>query len=129
MDIVLGMLFLTLSNAKINFLEWELNWNLYTTIEALLTIKQVELVRKKQFANIALDPDNKIFIVYIDSLTSTNIHLSHKAQKALLIQDNAFIVVLSEYTYFANVFSFNLTVKLPEYTKVNNYPIYTEKGK
>lgn len=39
MDIVLKMLFLTLDNIEINFLDQKLNCRLSTTIEAFLTTK------------------------------------------------------------------------------------------
>lgn len=79
------MPFLILSNVKINFLEWELNWRLYITGEALLTTKQVELVRRKGFAVTIFDSDDKIFLVHIASLSSIDIHSSRKSQITLLI--------------------------------------------
>lgn len=71
------MLFLMLSNVKINFLERELNWRLYTTIEILPTIKQVELVGKKVFVAIVLDPNDETYVIHIASLTSYNIYSSY----------------------------------------------------
>lgn len=85
MNIALRMLFLTLSNAKINFLELELNWRLYTTIETLLTTKQVELIKEKKFVATALDLNDKIFVVYVTSLNNTDIHLFSRAQIVMLI--------------------------------------------
>ena len=47
-EIFLGMLFLTLSDADVDFLDWELWWRTYTTKEALPTIRRAELVGKKK---------------------------------------------------------------------------------
>ena len=55
LEIVLGMLFLTLSDADANFINRKLRWRIYTIKEALLTIRHIELVGKKKFAAIALD--------------------------------------------------------------------------
>lgn len=44
-------------------------------------------------------------------------------QIASLIQDKAPIAVLSEYTNFTDMFFSNLTAKLLEHTRVNNYLI------
>ena len=41
MDIVLGMPFLTLSNANIRFAEGDLTWKTYTATDALPTTKKV----------------------------------------------------------------------------------------
>lgn len=60
MEVILDMLFLTLSNADVQFVEWKLTWRLYTPAKALPTIKQVELINKKEFT-VALDEDFEIF--------------------------------------------------------------------
>lgn len=58
---------------------------MYKTIEALLTIEQVELVGKTKFKAITLDHNNEISIIYIVSLISTNICSLCSVQIALLI--------------------------------------------
>lgn len=78
-NIALRMLFLNLSNAEIHFLEQKLNKKLYTTIGNLPTIKQVELIRKKKFAIVIFDPDDKIFVIHIVFLTSSDIYPFYKA--------------------------------------------------
>ena len=70
-EIVLGMPFLTLSSADIDFLSWGLRWKTHTTKEAFPTTWRIKLVKKKEFAAIALDPKYKIYVVYIASLSST----------------------------------------------------------
>ena len=69
-DVVLGMPFLTLSGADVNFPKRELRWRSYTIEEAVPTTKQVELVEKKEFAAASLDPGYEIFVVHIASLES-----------------------------------------------------------
>lgn len=59
MDIAFGMLFLILSNVKINFTNRKLRWKLYTTAKVLPTTQQIQLFRKKEFAIAALDPENE----------------------------------------------------------------------
>lgn len=79
MDIILEMLFLTLSNIETKFFKQKLNWKSYTTIEAFLTIKQVGLVKKKEFTTTSIDPDDKTLIIYIASITSTDFYSSCRA--------------------------------------------------
>ena len=55
-EVVLGMLFFILSGAYIDFSSRELWWRIYTTKKALLTIKCIELVGKKEFVAAALNP-------------------------------------------------------------------------
>ena len=69
-DVVLGMPFLTLSGADVDFPKRELRWRSYTIEEALPTTKQVELVGKKEFAAVALDPGHETFVVYVAFLES-----------------------------------------------------------
>lgn len=54
--LVLKMLFLTFSNANIEFTELEkLIWRFYTTAKALPTISRIELINQKKFIKAALD--------------------------------------------------------------------------
>ena len=46
-EVVFGMLFLTLSGADVDFLNWKPRWRTYTTKEVFSTIKYVELKGKK----------------------------------------------------------------------------------
>ena len=65
LDVVLGMSFLTLSGADIDFPKKELRWKFYTIEEFLPTTKQVELIGKKEFGATALDPGHEIFVIHI----------------------------------------------------------------
>ena len=68
MEVVLGMPFLTLSNADIQFAEKKLTWRSYTAAEALPTTKRVELIDKREFAKAVLDKEFETFVVYIIAL-------------------------------------------------------------
>ena len=68
-DIVLEMLFMTMSNADINFQAWDSQWRSYITENVLLTIRQVKLIRKKEFAAAALDLEHEAFILHLAVLS------------------------------------------------------------
>ncbi len=55
MEVVLRMLFLTLSNADFQFSAEKLTWRTYTTAEALPITSRVKLIDKREFARGALD--------------------------------------------------------------------------
>lgn len=68
--VILGMLFLILSNVDMLFLEQELFWRSYTSAEALSTTKQVKIINKKELAKAALDENVETFVVHLASLIS-----------------------------------------------------------
>ena len=134
LKVVFGILFLTLSNADIDFSVWELWWKTYITKKTFLTTKCIELVRKKKFAAAALDPKYEIYVIYVAFLSFTplvaslrstllNIHSFQKPQIFGLIVKEAPIKVFDKYANFANVFSLDLVSKLLEYTEINNHAI------
>ncbi len=56
MEVVLGMPFLSLSNADVKFAELgKLTWRTYTAAEALLTTSRVKLIDKREFARATQD--------------------------------------------------------------------------
>lgn len=65
MDIILGILFLTLRNINILFIERELTWWSYSSAKALSIIKWVQIIDHKKFATAALDLVEKVFMVHI----------------------------------------------------------------
>lgn len=97
-------------------------------IEALSTTKQVELIKKKEFAAVAFDPNNETFVVYIVFLVNSDIHLFCRAQIASLIQDETSKAVLAEYINFANIFCLDLGAELQKYTRINDHPIILVKS-
>lgn len=118
-DKPLRISFLILSNAKIYLLEQKLNWRSYIIVEILPIIKQVDLVRKKEFAVIIFDLNNNTFVVNIAFFISTHIYHFCKVLIALLIQNNTLIAILFKYADFTNIFFPNLVEKILEYTGVN----------
>lgn len=64
-NVILKILFLTLSKVEINFLELEILWRFYIPIEAILIIKWVKLVEKKEFTITAFNSKKEIYIVYM----------------------------------------------------------------
>ena len=63
--VVLGMPFLTLSGANVDFLEHELWWRIYAIEEALSTTRRIELVGKKEFAGAALNLGHETYVVHV----------------------------------------------------------------
>ena len=137
-EVVLGMPFLTLSGADVDFSGRELRWKTYTIEEALPTTRRVELVGKKEFAAAALDPESETFIVHVASLSSDaspsssllelDVYPSRRPQVSGLIAEEAPIKVPVEYSDFADVFSPNLASGLPEHTGINDHAIELVEG-
>ena len=131
MDIVLGMLFLTLSNADIRFAEGELTWRTFTAAEALPTTKRVQIIDRKEFAKAALDPNKEAFVVHVATVTAEPmiIHPAREAQIALLKANEAPVTIPVEYSDFSDVFSEKSAAELPEHTEINTHAIDLEEGK
>ena len=70
-EVVLGMPFLTLSYADIDFSGWKLRWRTYTTKEVFPTIRHIKLVGKKEFVVAVLDLEHETYVIHIASLNST----------------------------------------------------------
>ena len=129
-EIVLGMPFLTFSNADVQFVEKELTWRSYTTVKALSTTKRVELINKKEFAKAALDENSETFVVHVASLNlapAPGIHPDRAAQIASLLTEE--VKIPDEYSDFTDVFSEEKALVLPERTELNEHAIDLEDGK
>ena len=127
-EVVLGMPFLTLSNADVQFVEKELTWRSYTTAKALPTTKQVEIINKKEFAKAALDEKSEIFVVHVASLNLTpGINLDRAAQIASLLTEK--VKIIDKYSDSTKVFSEEKALVLPERTELNKHAIDLEDGK
>ena len=89
MEVVVGMPFLTFSNANIQFTAKELTWRSYIAAEALSTTKRVELIKKREFAKAALDEESETFVVHGAALEAPlvgmAIHFLGEAQILALI--------------------------------------------
>ena len=123
--VVLGMLFLTLSGADIDFSGRELWWRTYTTKKVLLTTRRVKLVGKKEFAATALNPKYDTYIVHIASL---NIHPFREPKISGLIAEKVPTKILAKYLDFTDVFSPDLVIELFEHTEINTHAIDREEG-
>ena len=70
-ELVLGMPFLTLSGADIDFSDRELWSKTCITKEVFSTTRRVKLVGRNEFVAIVLDPEYETYIVHVASLSST----------------------------------------------------------
>ena len=59
------MFFLKISNVDVEFGERTLTWRSYTTIEALPSIEQIQVVNPKEFNIAMLDADNETFVIHV----------------------------------------------------------------
>ena len=121
-EIVLEILFFTLSDANIDFLDRERKWKTYTIYEVFLTTRSIELKGKKEFAAVVLDPKHETFVFYIASLNCTllNIYPSRRTQISGLITKEVSTEVPDKYVNFADVFFLDLTSKFPKHTLIND---------
>ncbi len=74
-EVVLGMLFLALSNADFQFGTEKLTCRFYTTTEALSTTSRVKLIDKREFVKAALDKNSETFVIHVAKPEATTIHL------------------------------------------------------
>ena len=68
MEVVLGISFLALNNADIQFDTESFTWRSYSTAEALPTTKRIELIDKHKFVKVALDENSETFVVHVAAL-------------------------------------------------------------
>ena len=128
-DMVLEMLFFILNSANVDFSKRELWWRSYTIKEALPITKRVEIIGKKEFVAVALDPGHETFVVHVASLESPSsiqeddVNPSYRAQIAALVANETSTFVSTKYFDFVDVFSLELASKLLEYTEINDHAI------
>ncbi len=125
-DIVLGMPFLIISNADIDFQARDLQWRSYTIGDILPTTRRFELIKKKEFETTALDPGHEAFVVHLATFSvnsSDEMHPSRRAQIAHLKVDEAPSKLPGKYVDFVDIFSLKLDVELPEHIGINNHTI------
>ena len=138
LEVVLGMPFLTLSGADIDFLGRELWWRTYSTKKALPTTSCIELVGKKEFAVAALDPEHGTYVVHVGLVSSNalpsfsplelDIHPFRRPQVSGLIAKEAPTKVPAEYSDFTDVFSSDLASELSKHIGINNHAIKLVDG-
>ncbi len=108
MKVVLGMPFLAISNADIQFGVEKFTWRSYTFAEALPTARRVELIDKHEFAKAALGKNSETFVVHFAALETPepamSINPSRAPMPAALQQDQAPTEIPSEYADYSDVF-------------------------
>ena len=133
MEVVRGMFFISFSNSNFQFGTWELIWRSYTVAEALPTSRRVELIDKHEFAKAALGENSKTFVVHVAALEAPepamSIHPSWAPLIVALQKDKASTKIPSEYFDYADIFSCDLAMELPENTGINQYAIELVEGK
>ncbi len=131
MEVVLKMSFLAFSNADIQFDAKSLTWRSYTAAEALPTARWVELIDKHEFAKAALDENSETFVVHVAALEVPEpvVHPFRALLLAALQQDKAPTEIPREYADYADVFSFDLAMELPENIGINEHAIELVEGK
>ena len=137
--VVLGILFLKISNADIALGEETLTWKFYKTNEALSTTEQLQLVDPKKFVIAALDADSETFVVHVaireqeemamNPDRKAQIEAQRGAQVGALLFDEAPTEVPAEYSDYSDVFLAENAAELPENTGINEHAIELEKGK
>ncbi len=131
--VVLGMPFLALSNADIQFGVETFTWRSYTVAEVLPTARRVKLIDKHEFAKAALGKNSETFVVHFAALEAPEPVMSINPSRAPLLvalqQDKALTEIPSEYAAYADVFLFDLAMELPENTGINEHAIELVKDK
>ncbi len=84
-EVVLGMLFLSLSNEDFQFGAGELTWRSYTFAEALPTTRRIELIDKHEFAKAALGENSETFVVHVAALEAPEPAISIHPSRAPLL--------------------------------------------
>lgn len=126
-EVVLGMSFLSPSNANFNFVEksfGRLTWRSYSIAEALLTPCWVQLINKREFIKVVQDKSPKTFVIHMATLEAEAlIYLLRAVQIAALQWDKAPTKVLPKYKDYADIFFSNLLIELPKNTGINDHAI------
>ena len=124
------MFFLAFSNVNVSFADNDLIWKTYIIDKALPTTKRIQIINRKEFAKATLDPNQKVFVVHVATLTSEmTIHLFCQAQITLLKAEKSPFTVPAQYSDFADVFSEKFAVVLPKHPKIKTYAIELKEDK
>ena len=135
-EVVLGMFFLTLSRADVDFLGPKFWWKTYIIKKVLPTTRRVELVDKEEFVAAALDSEHEIYVVHVGLVSSDvllnssplDVYSSQKPQISGLITEEASIKVPAKYLDFADIFSPDLAFELPKHIGINDHAIELVDG-
>ena len=90
---------------------------------------QVKLIRKKKFTATTFNQENKSLVIHVNSIIQNwDIYPFWGAQIALLKVDETLNSVSLKYANFAEVFSTNLAIELPDHTGIDDHIINLIKG-
>ena len=129
LNMVLGMLFLTLSSTNIDFSKKKALMEILYHQKKFFYYHISWASRKKESTASILNLGHKNFIIYIAFLNNSsnnqksNVYFFCKVQIAKLIANKASTLITTEYSEFINVFSLKLAFKLSKYIDINNQAI------
>lgn len=83
----------------------------------------INLIDKREFVKVTLVKNLETFVMYITALEAISIHSSPATQFVAWQQDKALTKMPSKYSDYADIFSFNLAIKLSKNTNINEYII------
>lgn len=127
-EMILEILFLTFNNANMLFVERELIWRAYSTVEVLFTTKWMQIINRKNFAAAALVPTKIAFVVHITYLDKKMlIHSAKKAQIAFFITKK--VAVSVEYSDYLDIFLEKSAAELSKRFDINEHAINLKTGK
>lgn len=69
-NVILEMLFFTLSNLEVNFLDLKLSSRTYFLTKVIFNIKQVKLIDKKEFVELNFDSKEYTYIICVANFTN-----------------------------------------------------------
>lgn len=99
---------------------------MYIPAKALSITKRVELIKKKEFVVAALNLEDGAFVILVTFIVNTSsnlVHLSCRAEIALLKANEVPTAIPSEWTDFTDIFSLEMVAELLEYTKIYDHAI------
>lgn len=122
LKMALKISFFTFNKANIWFIKKKFVYKTYMTAKALLTTRQVKIIKKIKFLLAILETNNQIFIMHIADLAEFKIMPILAFQEAQVVSLTN-TKIFAKYSNFFNIFFSDSTVELPEYTKINNHLI------
>ena len=130
-EVILGILFLKISNADMSFGKKILIWKTYITNKALPITKLVHIVNPKEFIIAVLNIDNEMFVMHvaISKREKMLVHSKKQAKVGALLFDKVFSEVPAKYSNYSNVFSAKNIAELLKNTGINEYTIKLKKDK
>lgn len=133
MEVVLRIVFLSLSNANLELDATKLTQKFYITVAALVIATTVKCLNQYQFVESEVDGNSNCFVIYVTVLkTLESVMSTYRLWAPLLAslqQEKALSKVPKKYIEYIDVFSPNLLIQLPEYIRTHKYAIKLVEGK